>query len=108
MLSTVHARNDGSPMSKPVSLLTLQFLAWLADRPRTYADVMEAWRSNCPRDPVWEDATLAGLIRFEDGSRGHVILTPRGRAALEEQDARGQDDAAEQPKARAIPLASSR
>jgi hypothetical protein len=107
MLSTVHARNDGSPMSKPVSLLTLQFLAWLADRPRTYADVMEAWRSNCPRDPVWEDATLAGLIRFEDASRGRVILTPLGRATLEKQYARGQD-AAEQPKARAIPLASSR
>ena len=30
-----------------VSLLTVQFLTWLADRPRTYADVMEAWRSTC-------------------------------------------------------------
>jgi hypothetical protein len=94
-------------MSKPVSLLTVQFLAWLADRPRTYADVMEAWRSNCPRDPVWEDATLAGLVRFEDGSRGRVILTPLGRATLEQASHR-QDDADEPPKARAIPLASVR
>jgi hypothetical protein len=107
MLSTVRARNNRPPMSKPVSLLTLQFLAWLADRPRTYADVMEAWRSNCPRDPVWEDATLAGLVRLEDGSRGRVILTPLGRAALE-QGSRGQGDVAEQPKERAIPLASVR
>ena len=94
-------------MSKPVSLLTLQFLAWLADRPRTYADVMEAWRSNCPRDPVWEDANLAGLVRFEDGSRGRVILTPLGRATLERDSGR-PDAAPEQPKAGAIPLASVR
>jgi hypothetical protein len=94
-------------MSKPVSLLTVQFLAWLADRPRTYADVMEAWRSNCPRDPVWEDATLAGLVRFEDGSRGRVILTPLGRATLEQASHR-PGDADKQPNAPAIPLASAR
>jgi hypothetical protein len=94
-------------MPKPVSLLTLQFLAWLADKPRTYADVMEAWRSNCPRDPVWEDATLAGLVRFENGSRGRVILTALGRATLD-QDSRGGDGASQPPNQRSIPLASGR
>jgi hypothetical protein len=89
-------------MPKPVSLLTLQFLGWLADRPRSYADVMDAWRSNCPRDPVWEDATIAGLVRFENGSRGRVILTARGRAALE-QASQIRGDAPEQPKERSIP-----
>jgi hypothetical protein len=94
-------------MPQPVSLLTLQFLAWLADRPRTYADVMEAWRSNCPRDPVWEDALAAGLVRFEHGSRGRVVLTALGRAALE-RDSRSADEAPEQSKARSIALASGR
>ena len=94
-------------MPKPVSLLTLQFLGWLADRPRSYADVMDAWRSNCPRDPVWEDALAAGLVRYENGSRGRVILTALGRAALE-RDSRLGADAPEQPKERSIPLASGR
>ena len=94
-------------MSKPVSLLTLQFLGWLADKPRTYADVMDAWRSNCPRDPVWEDALANGLVRFEDASRGRVILTALGRAALD-QGSRVGEPAPDQAKRRAIPLASGR
>jgi hypothetical protein len=93
-------------MPKPVSLLTLQFLAWLADRPRTYADVMDAWRSNCPRDPVWEDALAAGLVRFENGSRGPVILTALGRATLAQESRSGSD--AREPTERPIPLASGR
>ena len=67
----------------PVSLLTIQFLTWLADRPRTYADVMEAWRSTCPRISVWEDSFIAGLVRYEGGRRRTVCLTREGRAALE-------------------------
>jgi hypothetical protein len=94
-------------MSKPVSLLTLQFLGWLADKPRTYADVMDAWRSNCPRDPVWEDALASGLVRFEDASRGRVILTALGRATLD-QGSRVDDPAPDEAKEPAIPLASSR
>ena len=45
------------------SLIMIQFLQWLADRPRTREDVMEAWRSSCPRFPVWEDARADGLVR---------------------------------------------
>jgi hypothetical protein len=66
-----------------VSLLTVQFLNWLADRPRTYADVMEAWRSTCPRISVWEDSFIAGLVRYEGGGRRTVSLTPQGRAVLD-------------------------
>ena len=60
--------------------LTVQFLAWVADRPRTRADVMEAWRSTCPRLSIWEDATIDGLVQFE---KRNVVLTARGRAILE-------------------------
>jgi hypothetical protein len=74
-------------MSEPaippsVSLLTVQFLAWLADRPRTYADVMEAWRSTCPRISVWEDCFVDGLVRYDGGPSRTVTLTPQGRAVL--------------------------
>lgn len=71
-------------MADPVPALTAQFLAWLDERPRSYAETMEAWRTSCPRLSVWEDATLAGLVRLEDGGDGkaRVVVTPEGRAFL--------------------------
>ena len=66
-------------MSRPVSLIMLQFLAWVAERPRTRADVMEAWRS-CPHISVWEDSVIEGLVKLE--GRGAIALTPLGQAAL--------------------------
>src|SRR5262249_45361315 len=54
------ARSSREPaMSEAMHHLTLQFLAWLAERPRSYAETMEAWRTSCPRLSVWEDATIA-------------------------------------------------
>jgi hypothetical protein len=40
---------------------------------------MEAWTSNCPRHPAWDDALSDGLIRVE---AGEVILTPLGLDAV--------------------------
>ena len=71
---------DPSPSSDALALLTLQFLAWVAEQPRTYPETMEAWRTSCPRLPVWEDATSAGWVRRERG--GRVVLTPQGQATL--------------------------
>lgn len=70
-------------MSEPASLIMLQFLAWVADRPRTYPETMDAWRSTCPRLSVWEDALIDGLVRVDNGGSRAVGLTPRGRALLE-------------------------
>ena len=69
----------------PVTLVTIQFLAWVADRPRTYAEVAEAWRSTCPATCAWEDALSDGLVGFAAGGRldrSEIVLTARGRAAL--------------------------
>jgi hypothetical protein len=71
-------------MSEAARLLTLQFLAWLAERPRGYAETMDAWRTSCPRLSIWEDARLDGLVRLE---RGVVSLTDSGRAALARENA---------------------
>lgn len=71
-------------MPEPASLLMQQFLAWIAARPRTYADAMEAWRSSCPRLTVWEDALMDGLIQLAGTQRhAEVTLTPRGRCILD-------------------------
>src|SRR5262249_23780927 len=73
------------PMSDPAHALTLQFLAWVADGPRSYAQAMEAWRSSCPRLSIWEDAILDRLIEFDGGAtrnESRVVLTGKGRALL--------------------------
>ena len=54
-------------MHAPVNLLRLEFLTWISIRLRTYAETMEAWRSTCPRNTVWEDALIDGLIQIESG-----------------------------------------
>ena len=73
-------------MHEPATLLTLEFLAWIASRPRTYAESMEAWASTCPRNSVWDDALIDGLILVESAdtmNQSRVIHTPRGRAVLD-------------------------
>jgi hypothetical protein len=69
-------------MSDSPSLIMIQFLSWVADRPRTYRQTMDAWRTSCPRLSVWEDAILDDLVRIENGEDRGVALTPHGRALL--------------------------
>lgn len=70
-------------MANPADALTIQFLHWVAAGPRSYAEVMEAWRTSCPRLTIWEDAMLDGLVRYQGGDRKTIALTPEGRAVVE-------------------------
>jgi hypothetical protein len=80
-------------MSEPVGPLTLEFLAWVSSRHRTYAEAMEVWQTTCPRHTVWEDALIEGFIRVESQDhRCEVILTARGRAMLEESSKDGRSE----------------
>ena len=72
----------GSVTAEPPSLIMLQFLAWVADRPRTDLEIREGWHS-CPHISVWEDALVDGLVRIENGGSRTVLLTARGRSVLE-------------------------
>ncbi len=69
-------------MSDSPSLIMIQFLAWVADRPRSYAETMDAWRTSCPRLSVWEDAVIADWVRLEGEAGRAVKLTERGAAVL--------------------------
>lgn len=80
-------------MSVAPSLIMIQFLSWVADRPRTHAQTMDAWRTTCPRLSVWEDAVIEGLVRI-DGAFRSVALTPRGRAVLRKSQAAEADASA--------------
>jgi hypothetical protein len=50
------------PDAAPESLI-LDLLEWVAGADRTYDEVMDAWRTSCPRLPVWEDANDRGRFR---------------------------------------------
>ena len=66
-------------MVKP-SLIMIQFLSWVADRPRSYTETMEAWQTTCAKFSPWEDAVIEGLVSVEDRA---VKLTERGAALLQ-------------------------
>lgn len=75
-------------MTEPVvEALILDLLQWLANGEKTYEEVMEAWRTSCPKLPVWEDANDRGLITSERvngqtvvriSSSGLALLAQRG------------------------------
>jgi hypothetical protein len=70
-------------MADPVvEALILDLLEWLAHGERSYQEVIEAWRTSCPRLPVWEDANDRGLVE-SDGSL--VRITPAGLELLSAQ-----------------------
>jgi DNA-binding PadR family transcriptional regulator len=76
-------RNDVS--DQVVESLILDLLEWLAKQDRTYEETMDAWRTSCPKLPVWEDANDRGLVTFDVVEGRRVIrVTPSGLALLEQ------------------------
>ena len=74
-------------VSDPVEPLILDLLEWIGPRARPYAEVIEAWRTSCPRLPVWEEANKRGLIDHihERGQPALVAVSSIGRSSLESQ-----------------------
>lgn len=69
-----------------VENLILDLLEWLALQDRTYEEVMEAWRTSCPKLPVWEDANDRGLVTSVE-VKGRTVIRPTaaGFALLDER-----------------------
>lgn len=77
-------------MSDAVDALILDLLEYVASGDKDYADVMEAWRTSCPRLPVWEEANDRGLVtRTNAGGRSVVAITASGRAVLRQRADKG-------------------
>lgn len=71
-------------MTDPVEALIVDMVEWLAEAPRGYAEAQNAWRTSCPRLPVWEEAAERGLVArvaLEDGAPG-LAPTPAGRVLI--------------------------
>jgi len=66
--------------------LILDLVEWIAGQPRPYSQVMEAWRTSCPRLPVWEDAVDRGLVARQADSGGDplITVTPAGLGLLKQ------------------------
>lgn len=78
-------------MNAPEPLI-LDLVEWVAQKPRPLDDVMEAWRTSCPRLPVWEDAIDRGLVTREHvGGRARLVrASEKGLALL---SSHGRSDA---------------
>jgi hypothetical protein len=76
--------------TETVDALILDLLEWIGPEPRPYSEVMEAWRTSCPRLPVWEEANERGLLerRHQPGHGVYVSVSTLGREYL--QSARTQ------------------
>jgi len=68
-------------MASEAKLLTIEFLKWVAARPRNVTEARQAWSSTCPLNCAWEDAITEDLI--ERDADGRLALSARGRAKLE-------------------------
>jgi len=70
-------------MFDAVESLMLDLLEWVANGERSYDEVMDAWRTSCPRFPVWEDANDRRLIAKQHANgRTIVRVTSSGMALL--------------------------
>jgi hypothetical protein len=73
-------------MSDTVENLILDLLEWIARKDRTYQETTDAWRTSCPKLPVWEDANDRGLVETaSDNGRSLVRVTPAGLVLLREK-----------------------
>jgi len=69
-----------------VDALIADLLEWLATPDRTYQEVIDIWRTSCPRLPVWEDAKDRGFVAQENfNGREIVRITPAGFAFLQQR-----------------------
>src|SRR5271154_3148087 len=75
-----------NPMTDATDALVLDLVEWIAREPRLYAEVIEAWRTSCPRLTIWEDAVDRGYVARQSvaGMGARVAITEAGEKFLRE------------------------
>jgi hypothetical protein len=81
-------------MPDSIDALILDLLEWIGPNARPYGEVIEVWRTSCPRLPVWEEANERGFIerRHSRGSEAMVSVSVLGAKFLAEHRGRGGDE----------------
>ena len=63
-------------MTETTDPLVLDLVEWIAREPRLYSEVIETWRTSCPRLTIWEDAVDRGYVARETvAGFGMVMVT---------------------------------
>lgn len=60
-------------MSDPVEALIVDLLEWIGTDGKPYHDVIDAWRTSCPRLPVWEEANARGYLTRSHLPEGALV-----------------------------------
>jgi len=77
-------------MTDPSDPLVLDLVEWVAREPRLYSDVIETWRTSCPRLTIWEDAIDRGYVARRPTAEGlRVAITEGGAKYLREHGRAG-------------------
>ena len=68
-------------MNEIIDPLVRDLVEWIAKEPRPYRDVLDAWRTSCPRLMVWEDAADRGFVerKILEGQGSCIVVTEAGR-----------------------------
>jgi hypothetical protein len=71
-------------MPETADPLVLDFVEWIARERRCYSEVVDSWRTSCPRLTIWEDAADQGFVARETiaGSGLMVAITENGKQFL--------------------------
>ncbi len=70
-------------MTETTDALVLDLVEWVAREPRLYSEVIETWRTSCPRLTIWEDAVDRGYVARKPVAGGVVVaITADGEKFL--------------------------
>ena len=69
-------------MTQTVESLILDLIEFVGRDVRTYESTMDAWRTSCPRLPVWEDAMERGLLETASADGRRIVRVTRAGWAL--------------------------
>ncbi len=70
-------------MAATTDPLVLDLVEWVARQPRLYSEVLDTWRTSCPRLTIWEDAVDRGYVARESvAGAARVAITEAGETFL--------------------------
>jgi hypothetical protein len=61
-------------MAETGDALVLDLVEWIGREPRPYSEVIETWRTSCPRLTIWEDAVDRGYVARLPTAGGGVCV----------------------------------
>ena len=79
--TTSRATESGVSESETLESLVLDLLEWVGPVARPYDEVLDAWRTSCPRLPVWEEAKARALIVERAEATGRTVAVSAAGAA---------------------------